>query len=256
LGKHVVLSETEGPFREWANQFVNASPADRDIILVNPRGVHSQPNESQLIGYINSFYGDAARRAGSGGQVIISLGHGGAHQADSTVGMVDLLPNRALRLQSNQLAYHGSDQETGDLAVLSRTHGRNCRGILGRYDLDPRTSREEPPGSELQPYMDCLGARSAQPRQRFERAFTRIGQLLRDNNVSAVVLLTCNVGHAPGFINRLASYWRMHIIAYQGRVGANRDEDRGNPYYIYIVGDERNRYRDQLPDRHVFESSY
>ncbi len=255
MGKAIVLSESRGYFRHWADQFVSANPDNRDTVLVDPRTISRNPSTTQLLRYVESYYGRAAQLAGRNGCLIISLGHGGASATDSTVGMVDLLPNRALRVQAFQLRYGGSDEEEGDLAVLSRVATqRVCRGVLGRYDMDSNTRRPLPPEERLMDYMNCRGARAARPRQHFQAAYARIGELLRANQVREVVLLTCRVGSATSFVDRMANNWGVSILAYDRRVAANRDDSEDNPYHIYLMGDERRLYRQDLPNRHGYRA--
>ncbi len=256
MGKAIILSENSGHFRRWANQFVNADPDNRGMVLVNPRRIRRNPTASQLIHYVDTYYAAAAQSAGRDGCVIVSLGHGGSHATDRTVGMVDLLPRRALRLQAEQLRYGGSEVEEGDLSVLRRLPDRRtCRRVLGAYDYNPRTRRPQPPEDQFIDYSDCTGARAARPRQQFQTAFARIGQLLRTNRVREVVLLTCRVGGATSFVDSLARSWRVNILAYKRRVAANRDRAQQNPYHVYLVGDERHLYRQELPTRHGYRAT-
>lgn len=249
MGKAIVLSESSGNFRHWATQFVNADPNDRGVVEIDPRHIHRTPSATQRMEYVNTYYGNAARRAGRNGVVIVSLGHGGASDTDTTIGMVNLLPNNALRVQSEQLRYGGSDEEQGDVSVLSRApERRTCRSLLRRFDLDDSTRRPVPPEDHTINYMDCRGAQAARPRQEFQAALARIGELLQVNNVREVVLLTCRVGSAVNYIDRLANNWGVNILAYQKRVAANSDDAAQNPYHIYLLGDEQRLYRQELPN--------
>jgi len=255
LGKAVVLSESSCVFRRWADQFVSADPENRGIVLVDPQRIRRNPSATQLMGYVNRYYRRAAQRAGEGGCVIISLGHGGANAVDPSVGMVDLLPRRALRIQREQLRYGGSDTEEGDVAVLGRAPARDaCRRLFEQYDLDPNTRQGEPPEEQLIGYMNCMGARGARPRQQFQAAYARIGELLRISRVREVVLLTCRVGNATSFVDRMAVNWGVSILAYEKRVAGNRDEARVNPYHVYLVGEEETLYRTELPGTHGYRS--
>lgn len=250
MGKAIVLSESNGDYRHWADQFVAADPSNRDTVLVNPRRIHRNPSVVQRMRYVNRYYGEAASRAGRNGVIIVSLGHGAVNDTDTAIGWVDLLPNQAFRVHTRHLRYSGSDMEQGDLSVLSREpNRRTCRGILESYDLDSNTRRPEPRVEHLINYMSCSGARAARPRQQFQAAYARIGELLRTNNVREVVLLTCMVGNARRFVNLMANSWRVNILAYKRRVAANRDNARENPYYIYLIGTEDRLYRQELPNR-------
>ncbi len=255
MGKAIVLSENRGYFRHWANQFVAADPSNRETVLVNSREILRRPSAEQLMQYVNTYYGAAAEAAGRNGCIIVSLGHGASDDSDPTIGMVDLLPNRALRVQAEQLRYSGSEVEEGDIAVLSRAPRQGvCQRLLGQYDLNLETRRHSPPDDRLVDYIDCSGARAARPRQQFEAAFARIGALLRINNVREVVLLTCKVGSARIFVDRIATSWQVNILAYEKRVAANYDDERDNPYYVYLVGEERHRQRQQLPNRYGYRA--
>jgi hypothetical protein len=253
LSKTVILSERVGIFSRWANQFVRAQQDDRAIVYAG--NIRNNPSHNQVLRFIDNYYAEAARLAGAGGCLIISLGHGGANETDSTIGMVDLLPNRALRVEREQVTYVGSDTEEGDISVLSRApNARACRRF-SRYDFDENTRRPQPPEDELTGYMDCTGARSARSRQGAQRSYLRIGTLLRNEGVAEVIFLTCRVGHARNFIERIAQNWGVRVVAYEERVAANRDANPSNPYYTYLVGEERRRYRDRIPDRHMYRSS-
>ena len=252
MGKTVILSERRGFFKHWANQFVSAQPSGRAIVIAG--NIRRNSSHEQVLSFINNYYARAIQLAGNGGCLIISLGHGGSSEINSTVGMVDLLPNRALRMQREHVMYAGSEVEEGDISVLGRAPNvRVCRQF-NRYDFDESTLRPEPPEDQIIDYMNCLGARAAQPRQRFQQAYARIGELLNQERVNEVIFLTCRVGNATDFIDRMSQNWRTRIVAYSRRVAGNRDNDSDNPYYIYLVGEESRKYRDRIPTQYMYRS--
>lgn len=256
MSKNVILSERSGVFRHWGEQYVSAESNHRDIIVAG----RLARNASQRVklAYINRYYQRAAQAAGSEGTVIISLGHGGSSDTDPTVGMVDLLPNRTLRIQREELRYEGSDAQQGYENARERvSHFRpnQCRRILRQYDLDPNTRRPQPPAGVSAQYFSCSSVAGGRTRAQTNELFMRIGNIFRDAGISKVVFLTCRVGAATSFLQRLSQHWHnITIAAYQRRVAANRDDDRENPYYLYLVGDERRHYRTDLPNRYLYET--
>lgn len=256
MGKTVILSERRGIFKQWAHQFVRAQTDDDRRAIVVAGNIREDASHGAVMRFINTYYSRAAELA-ENGSLVISLAHGGANETDSTVGMVDLLPNQTLRLQREQARYPGSEIEEGHITVLSRApNARVCRQQLRRYDLNENTRRPSPPSAST--YMDCLGARGAGPQQRFQEAYARIGELLTEHHVNEVIFLTCRVGNATVFLDRIGAFWQTRVAAYRLRVAGNRDDNSDNsdnPYYIYLVGEESRKYRDQIPSRQMYRSS-
>ena len=251
MAKTVILSESRGLFRRWANQFVSADPENHGIVVAG--NIPRNSSYERKLRFINRYYARAANLAGEGGRLVISLGHGGASETNASIGMVDLLPNRALRVGLDEIRYYGSETVEGDNAALEREPSARTCSRLNRYDFDESTRRPEPPEADSITFMNCIGARSARSRGNFRQTFSRIGELIRHERLNEVVFLTCRVGNATDFIDRMSRIWRISIVAYEKQVAANRD-DEVNPFYLYLVDEEHRKYRDQIPTRFTYES--
>jgi hypothetical protein len=258
----VILSNQDRYFSAWARQFVAHDRAGRDMVIVpNIQGRRI----SEVRRNIDAIYAPAIRRAGQGGTLIISVGHGGTGgsqcdgaaclvAADTSIGMVDLLPSEALRIQRSHVFYSREQQET-DARVIAEADAigsRQCQTLARRYPVTGRHPRPPPPPL-ARDYGVCLGAAGVRDRLEIRRAYDRIGELLRENHVAEVVFLTCRLGNSREFVNRIAADWGVTITAYLRRVAAVRDSEGMMRVYLHPdregQGTNTVRAREEIPDR-------
>jgi hypothetical protein len=197
--------------------------------------------------------------------LIISVGHGGTGgggcedgacvvAADTTIGMVDLLPSEALRIQREHVFYSREQQQT-DARVIAQADAigsRQCQTLARRYPIMGRHQRTPPPPLQYN-YGICIGAAGVRDRLEIRRAYDRIGELLRENHVAEVVFLTCRVGNSRDYLNRMAADWGVTITAYVRRVASVRDSEGMMRVYLHPdregQGTNTVRAREEIPDR-------
>jgi len=254
----VVLSRSQSGFRPWARQFVAHDRQNRDVVLF-PDVRNGAAGQAQARGQIESVYGAAAQRAGEGGTVIISVGHGGSDAgAGLAAGMADLAPNRALRLQRDHVLYSRRQSDVSTTRRATAVGVERCQGLLGQYDFDEETSLPAPPGDLVMDLAACYGAGSARERLAIRAGYDTIGRLLRRNQVASVIFLSCSIGGATRFVDQIGEDWGVRVTAYTRRVAVIEDE--GGQWRVYLDGDSpgrgtnTERGRTEVPDRDQYVS--
>jgi hypothetical protein len=264
----VILSNRDRKFLGWARQFVAHDPTNRGLVVIDNIAARAQ---SEARRNIARYYEPAIQLAGTGGTLIISVGHGAGGPeecnsvgclipSDTTIGMIDLLPDGALHIQREHVVY-SRDQRTSDQRIVTRVDeigSRQCHAYSRHYSLsDPR----RPPPPELAgDVAACSGASYSRQRLEIREAYDRIGEILRRYRVSNVVFLTCRIGNSEDFLNRVAADWQVSITAYRRRVAANSDQQRQFRVYLHPdaegQGTNTERARHELPvtDRFNTES--
>jgi len=242
---NVVLTNRDRYFRGWAAQFVAHDRANRDMrVLANI----APAQQSSARRNIDAYYRPTIERAGRGGTLIISVGHGGtaAGDCDGPVciaptdmrnGMVDLLPSGALRIQAENVFYHNRESDERTVAHADEIGSRQCQTLARRYSITDE--RRFPPDRLWPNVVDCRGAGGARQRLEIRTAYDRIGELLRQFGVSNVTFLTCRVGNAQDFVDRIGADWGVTITAYERRVAANEDSE--GLMRVYLEGDVEGR---------------
>ena len=136
----------------------------------------------------------AISRAGAGGTLIVSVGHGGSSNVSNPEeGMFELAPRGALTIG-----------------------GRNRAGVFVNVFYDVRLTNEGK--SDLE---NDLEINPTPPRLARWRIYEEISAAFRKTRLQRVVLLTCNVGKSQGFLRKVANDWKVVIQAYRRRVGIN-----------------------------------
>jgi hypothetical protein len=172
--------------------------------------------------------------------------------------MIDLAPVSALRVNRANVFYNNQQTDTTVVATANRAGRARCRALLRRYDLDESPRRPEPPPADSNDYISCYGADSARARLAIRQGYDAIGGALRRHRVANVVFLSCNVGNATRFVDRIGQDWGVQITAYTRRVGVI--EDNGGQARVYLYGDRpgsgtnTDRGRSEVPDASQYVS--
>ena len=70
-------------------------------------------------------------------------------------------------------------------------------------------------------------------RSRVQPFYDQIAQIYHENPVRRVILLTCNVGNASGFLDEVSTDWGVPVAVYIRRV-VSRSERAGGRTTVYI----------------------
>src|SRR5258705_10823690 len=174
--------------------------------------------------------------------------------------MVDLLPTHALRIPRDDWFY-SQEQQAPDARVVAEADAigsRQCQTLARRYPIAGPHQRPPPPPLQYN-YGVCTGAAGVRDRLEIRRAYDRIGELLRQTGVAEVVFLTCRVGNARDFVNRIAADWGVTITAYVRRVAAGPDSEGMMRLYLHPdpEGQVTNtlRARHEIPDRNRYTTN-
>ncbi|MEP6653700.1 MAG: hypothetical protein ABJA82_10095 [Myxococcales bacterium] len=184
----VVLSVTADGWDKWGEKFVKRQPHSRVQQTIGPHPTADQTKTAIL---------RAIATAGSGGRVIINVGHGaGGGQLQPTQGSFELAPGGAMRIV-------GRDVQGGFVDVF---YDVNLTGPPSVSDLD-NDLKNNPQSARL---------------ARF-RMYQQISQAFKNAHLREVVLLTCRVGSATEFLRKVANDWGVVVRSYRQRVELTED---------------------------------
>ncbi|MEA3060896.1 MAG: hypothetical protein QOJ94_677 [Sphingomonadales bacterium] len=184
MGKTVILSVTTDDWEIWGDQFVKRQRLAREQLTISP-GVQPEAARAKLITAMN--------KAGAGGTLIVSVGHGSAGQLPRE-GTVELAPGRALSLGGANAAVPPNfvsvfyDVPLGPPPAIS--------------DLD--NDRKNNPGSV---------------RLRHWQAYQEMAAACRKAALREVVFMTCKVGRSSDFLKKIANDWNVVVRAFTVQVG-------------------------------------
>jgi len=184
----VILSEG-GDFGKWASQVKAAHGNNAEVILA-PRNSTAEANVAAI---------KRAIAAANGGLVILSVGHGVCLNQDE--GALDLAPDAVMRVTGK----NSSGDPKRFVTVFYDTPPPQDPGITRFSDKENDETKRTPEGNERL--------------RRFE-TYKDLCNAFANGNVLAVLLLTCRIGGATGFLKKLASQWKKPVIAYKDQVAA------------------------------------
>ena len=96
--------------------------------------------------------------------------------------------------------------------IFNLGHGGSSGIGSGMVDLAPRR--------HFRISSNILSNPRGRQEQRVKDAYDEVSQIMRDSAVGEAVFLSCNVGNAMDFVQRIANDWNVHVKGYQQRVAA------------------------------------
>lgn len=188
MARDVVLSVTAGGWNLWGERFVKRQPLARVQHTIGPNPSSSQAKAAVL---------RAIAEAGTGGRVIINVGHGAsADDAEGRQGSFELAPGGAMKIV-------GFRVNGGFVDVF---YDVNVLGPPSSSDMDH--DKQNNPGA---------------PRLARWAVYQEIARAFKTTRPREVVLLTCRVGNSTEFLRKVANDWGVVIRAYRQRVALTED---------------------------------
>jgi hypothetical protein len=192
VGKTVILSVNDGSWNKWGDQFVKRQPLSRKQLLIGPNPSVDQAKNSILA---------AVREAGTSGTVVISVGHGAAGAGSTFEGMVDIAPNRVMRLAGANASVPPN--------FVSVFYDVSLAGPPAISDLDNDT-KFNPSSQRLANW----------------RVYQQIAAAFKQTAPREVILLSCKVGNSVDFVKKIANDWKVVVRAYKVQVGIDPNPPR------------------------------
>ncbi len=219
------LGSVYGDNRIWARQYVAASPSDRAVVELTastPQAVLTATRE-------------AIAQAGTSGQIVYAVGHGGAGSAPQA-GQVDFAPNRGFRV--SQFVVYDND--------LTRTWAGDpvaeMEDALHDAEAAPRSRRRGARRDWCERYVaeHCdLAWRQVRELGTLRPHYAALCGLFHDTPVARVILLTCNVANAADFLDELSTDLGVPARAYTVRVMSRWEtHGRSRHVWMYLESDE------------------
>jgi hypothetical protein len=192
VAKTIILSVNDGSWNKWGDQFVKRQPLSRKQILVAPNPSIDQAKSSLLA---------AIQEAGTDGTLVISVGHGGGGSGSTFEGMVDLAPNRVMRLGGANAAVPPN--------FVSVFYDVSLTGPPALSDLE-NDLKFNPKSARLANW----------------RVYQQIAAAFKQTAPREVILLSCNVGNSSDFVRKIANDWKVIVRAYRVQVGVDPNPPR------------------------------
>jgi hypothetical protein len=181
----VVLSVTADGWNRWGERFVKRQPLRRQQRTIGPSPSVSDAKNAVV---------NAIRAAGAGGTVIINVGHGGGGgNLRPTEGKFELAPGGVMRIGGRLVANTFVD------VFYDVRYG-------GPSDME-----------------NDLKNNPKSPRLTNWRIYQEIAQAFKATRTYEVILLTCRVGNATEFLQKVANDWGVIITAFRQRVVLTED---------------------------------
>ena len=209
----VVLTTSEADWKRWADQYVKRQPTGRKSIVVNV-GTAAADAKAAII--------DAISKAGAGGQLILSVGHGVSLDDAPADGLCELAPGGMITLvgRNNRPAHPKSNA-----VIINVFYDQSANpGQPSDFDFDTKNNPNSQRLKDWAFYQD-------------------IAKAMRAGGLANVVLLTCRLGNATDFLKKIAADWGIKIIAYTKRVANTVDTytEPGKPNkltaYVHLEGE-------------------
>lgn len=187
---------------QWAQQWVAADPTNRHLIEVCVTQQQIRDDPTAVRRRVRDEFNVAVQTAGSGGNVILSVGHGGAHDAD--IGFLDFGPSRIFRIDDEIVNYSPHQRESD-------------RRTVAAQNLSPDITRTELQNEPQQYSPDVIDAVDRLERARFYEGICR--RFPRNIHLNKIIFLTCNVGQSSNFVQQMSNDLGVDIDAPTVRVG-------------------------------------
>lgn len=216
--KIVVVTEQSAPWRAWAKQF-QAWPFAGLVEIVS--GVSLDAAAAKLE--------EAARMAGPGGAILLSVGHGGSGSAGfgpTDEGFFDLAPS-GFRVAGNNAVLTGGAGKVNQVSVFYD----KVPSFGGTVKAKSRKQEDEERAKSNNPKISG----PAKTRLAHFNRYLQVGKTIRANGVGAIILLTCKVGRASDFLTRARKQLGAPIGAYKRQV-AGQQVVSGRAR-MFLVGD-------------------
>lgn len=209
----VVLTTSEADWKLWADQYAKRQPTGRKSIVVTV-GTSAAAAKGAII--------DAISKAGAGGQLILSVGHGVSLDDAPADGLCELAPGGLITLvgRNNRPAHPKSG------AVVINVFYDQSANAGQPSDLEFDT-KNNPDSQRLKDWA----------------FYQEIAKAMRGGGLAGVVLLTCRLGNATDFLKKVAADWGVKLIAYTKRVANSVDtyKESGKPdkvtAYVHLEGE-------------------
>jgi hypothetical protein len=210
--KAMVVSEPSGNWQTWGNQFVKADPTQRALVTV-PTG--ASPSSAA------SIIASATAAAGSGGLVILSVGHGETIGLED--GVFDLAPGGTFRVGGRNHVLVGDPNPTPNAGKPAQT------GVFYDYRTPDSTQQSGYRPSRLDD-DEKSNSQNAKARLNNWQQYQKVCTAFRNGHLAGVLLLTCKIGGSVRLIQRVAQQWGTLVIGYKRRVTCEGNRLRARAY--------------------------
>jgi len=218
----VILSEAgNNEFVGWADQIVR-----ENLGRITKINAVSDPNDEV------SRIQQAVFRAGAGGLLVLSVGHGVCIPGFGEEGAFDLAPGGTMRII-------GKNFDPNFVRDFSSPHYADKPAQSSGGGLLPLSQKDK----------DERNPTGNDERRRLKNfaLWDQVCRIFAAGNLGGVVLFTCRIGGAPGFLRRVAREWKTTIIAYTDQVGAFEIKRPGGSRFRAILNGDKGRFNSPAP---------
>jgi hypothetical protein len=209
----VVLTTNEAMWKRWADQYVKRQPTGRKAVVIAD-GTTPVAAKDLIISALTS--------AGVGGQLVFSVGHGVALDDAPADGLCELTPGGMITLVGRN---NSPSHPKQGAAIINVFYDKSANpDQASDFEFD---TKENPASQRLKNWA----------------LYQEIAKAMRTSNVARIVLLTCRLGNATDFLQKIASDWGVKIMAYKKRVacieGIYTESGKApvTTSYVYLEGE-------------------
>jgi peptidoglycan hydrolase-like protein with peptidoglycan-binding domain len=218
----VIVTETSGSFFDWAKNIKKTLGSIGADLVEIPNGSTAATVTSRLK--------LAAQKAGPRGILVMSVGHGAIiNTLSDEEGFFDLGPAGSFRLGGRNAMLPGDPPPPKP----EKPHPVRTSAF---YDFrTPNSTQKSGFLPSRKDEDEASSAPTARVRLNNFKQYMDISDTFKKTGLACVVLLTCKVGAASGFIKRVRQQWGTPIVGYNRRVMA-QEQDSGRTR-VFLEGD-------------------
>ncbi len=218
----VIVTETSGNFFTWAKNIKKTLGSIGADIVEIPNGSTATTVTSRLK--------LAAQKAGPRGILVLSVGHGVIiGDLSDEEGFFDLGPAGSFRLGGQNAMLPGDPPPRPPAKPhpvrTSAFYDFRLPNKILKGGFEPSRKDQD----------EASGSPTARVRLNNFKQYMDISDTFKNTGLACVVLLTCKVGAASGFIKRVRQQWGTPIVGYNRRVVA-QEQDSGR-VRVFLEGD-------------------
>jgi hypothetical protein len=203
----IVVTEKNAPWFAWAQNFKKTfASIGADLVEVdNSATLQIAANRLEL----------AATKAGPGGFIILNVGHGGRGDASfgNEEGFFDLSPHHTFLVAGRNAVL------PGDPPPVKPVPGAKPAQVSAFYDFRvPNPILKGGFEESRRDHDEANPSANALIRLHNFREYEDVGRRFQSIGLSGIILLTCKVGGASGFLKRVKTHFGIPIIGYTRRI--------------------------------------
>ena len=209
---------------KWAEQFKKKDPENRDFVKMET----GSPEE------VISASEEAAKKAGGDGTIIYAVGHGGGSGEN---GMADFGPRGDFRV-TMYVAFNDISTSYSGTSLLKMEKDLETAEDTPNQRAKKRAVQKWCKANVAKPCSKVIEA--VRDRSAVQPYYERLAQVYRAHKVREIIMMSCNIGNAPQFLDEISTDFQVPVGSYTHGV---MSEDVGEKVRYMFKKDVKKRGR-------------